>query len=145
MLWHMTQSRDHIDPTILIYDKLPRRSIWQIYHPALRHLDFTSLLNARPFKCFDLLADQTLTEVTIVNFLFNDEFRELVIQESTSSLGVTRIFQEKKVVARCMACWTQWFDSLVQASALTLSTQGGDQVVIYFQGSKILSQGGKQF
>ena len=100
----MTQSRDHISPTILIYDKLLRRFVWQICHPALYHLDLTSLLNAEPFKCFDLLTNQTPAEVVVVDFLFNDKFGELVIQESTSLLKVTRIFQGKRVVARCTTC-----------------------------------------
>ena len=34
--------------------------------------------NARPFKCFDLFADQTPAEIAVVDCLGDDEFWELV-------------------------------------------------------------------
>lgn len=35
--------------------------------------------NTRPFKCYNFLADQTLAEIAIVGFLFDNKFKELVI------------------------------------------------------------------
>ena len=80
MLEHVTQSRDYINPPILFNDKLPFHRFYQIFNTSvLRHLDLTSLLNARPFKCVDHLADQIIAEVVVLSCFEDAQFRELVV------------------------------------------------------------------
>ena len=76
----MTQLHDHSGLSILFNDKLPLYRFHQVpTTPTLCYLNLISLLNARSFKYFDLLADQIPAKVAVVGYLGDDKFRELVV------------------------------------------------------------------